>query len=106
MFRDNVDYDVIAFVVMPNHVHLLIKPSGDKTLSDIIQSIKRFSSLQINRKLAREGRVWQKEYFDRIVRSSEQLKHYVSYIITNPNPLNAGEYTVYVSEKYRAGVWG
>lgn len=97
MYKDTVNYNVIAFVIMPNHVHLLIQPSGPGTLSTILHSIKRFSSLQINKLLNRTGSLWMSESFDRIVRSAGQLKHYVEYIKENPRNLKPTDYTLYIN---------
>ena len=96
MFYDNECYEVIAYVIMPNHIHLLIKMIGDNSLSPLIQSIKQFSARQINIMLNRTGRVWMKRYFDRIVRSGRNLNYYINYIKENPKFIKTGEYSLYV----------
>jgi ATP-dependent Clp protease ATP-binding subunit ClpA len=77
-------YRLIDFVVMPNHVHVLVTPQGERTLSEIIQEWKSISSHRINKALERKGEFWQKEYFDHIVRSAEQLEKFRRYIQQNP----------------------
>ena len=62
------DYTLHAWVVMPNHVHALLTPSTGETLSGIIHSWKSFTAHQMGRN-KRLGRVWQDEYFDRIMRN-------------------------------------
>lgn len=93
---DGIQYDTLAFVIMPNHVHLLTRPIATHNLSSIIQSIKRISSISINRLYNRHGSLWMKNYFDRIVRSHEHLKHCYHYIINNPKHLPEAEYFLYI----------
>ena len=94
--RDGIDYNVIAYVIMPNHVHMLIQPYENITLSKILHSIKGLSALRINSALKRAGKLWMSESFDRIVRSSDSLKHYIHYIQRNPERLAVGQYDLYL----------
>lgn len=72
------------FVVMPNHVHWLVKPESGSKLEDILRSIKQFSANQINRIVGRSGSVWQKESYDHLVRDREELTRIRGYIAANP----------------------
>jgi len=72
---DGVRYKLPAWVVMPNHVHVLLVPKPGYLLEDIMRSWKSFTSNQANRLLKRTGRFWQEEYFDRYIRHAE---HYWS----------------------------
>jgi ATP-dependent Clp protease ATP-binding subunit ClpA len=81
---DGVKYRLKEFVVMPNHVHALVTPLGKNTLSDAVQEWKSVSAHRLNKALGRKGEFWQKEYFDHIVRSAEQLEKFRSYIQRNP----------------------
>ena len=81
---DGVKYRLKDFVVMPNHVHVLVTPLGEHTLSDAVQEWKSVSAHRINKALGRKGEFWQKEYFDHIVRSAEQLAKFRRYIQNNP----------------------
>jgi REP element-mobilizing transposase RayT len=83
-FFDGQRYQLIAHVVMPNHVHLLLQPSDDHTLSKILHSIKSYTAHEINKRLNRDGELWQEESYDRIVRSPEELSHFCEYIRRNP----------------------
>ncbi|NQT14194.1 MAG: transposase [Planctomycetes bacterium] len=76
------------YVIMPNHVHVLVRPRPGEDLSRILHSWKSFTANAINRLLHRTGRVWQEESFDHIVRGDEELRHYERYILENPR--NAG----------------
>jgi REP element-mobilizing transposase RayT len=76
-------------VVMPDHVHMIVTPlkddqGGTYGLAEIMQGIKGASARSINKALGREGKVWQKEYFDRILRSYEHAQSKVQYICENP----------------------
>jgi len=79
-----------AFTIMPNHVHwvfqLFEKDTEGKPvyLQDILQSIKRFSSNQINKAENREGTLWQKESFDTTIRDEKHLYYAIRYTLQNP----------------------
>ena len=77
-----------ALVVMPNHVHVILKPVHGWTLPKVEHSWKSFTAHAVNQALARTGTFWMEESFDRIVRSVEQLGYYQRYI--RENPTNAG----------------
>jgi RecG-like helicase/REP element-mobilizing transposase RayT len=87
-------YEMFAACVMPDHMHLLIQPwpkkddDTEKTafweLSELLNSIKSFSAHNINELEKRSGPVWQKERFDRYVRSDRDLQEKFYYILRNP----------------------
>ena len=81
---DGDRYDLLAWSVMPNHVHVLITPRVGHELEKIIHSWKTHSATQANRMQGKSGTFWQEEYYDHIVRDGEDLKHQVSYIVANP----------------------
>ena len=87
-------YHLREWVVMPNHVHVIVTPIGDHELSDILHSWKSFTAKAINKLLQRTGTFWQKESFDHIVRSPESLDRIVLYILQNPSVLSKGMYTL------------
>ncbi len=75
--------DRCAFVVMPNHVHLLMTPLVD--VSGTMQSLKRFTARECNRVLGLTGHTfWQSESYDRLVRDGTEFQRIVRYIETNP----------------------
>src|SRR2546423_401713 len=81
---DAVRYRLSAWVVMPNHVHLLATPCHAHKLSRIMHSIKSYTALEANRQLNRQGRFWMKESFDRRIRNAEHFAAAVAYIENNP----------------------
>ena len=76
-------YDLESFIVMPNHVHVLIQMREDYSLRKQFREIQRFSARKINRILGRSGSLWQGEPFDHIVRNSSQLEYLHGYIRDN-----------------------
>ncbi len=72
------------FVVMPNHVHCLVRPGMGFSLPKLLHSWKSFTAHQINTLLKHEGKLWQDESFDHIVRNETQLHRFTRYILENP----------------------
>jgi hypothetical protein len=73
-----------SFVVMPNHVHVLVRPVMEHKLSDILHSWKSFTANEANKLLGRSGQFWQDESFDHIVRDEHQVERFQHYIHENP----------------------
>lgn len=105
LFFDKVKYEVWAFVIMPNHVHMLIRPLDNTTIANCMHSIKSYSAKMINKRLNRTGKIWFKENFDRIVRSHDHLRHCLNYIIDNPRFLSKSEYELYVNPDSWSDPW-
>jgi alanyl-tRNA synthetase len=97
-------YNLYAACVMPDHVHILIEPQikeddakGDPiffSLTEILHTIKSFTAHQINELQKTTGRIWEKESFDRLVRSERDLQEKFQYITRNPRDsgiIQAGE---------------
>ena len=78
-------YDLSAWVVMPNHVHVVVWPYPGHTLSDILHSWKSYTSKEANKLLHREGeRFWQRESFDHWIRDDAERSRIVAYVENNP----------------------
>lgn len=77
-------YFTSCFVVMPNHIHVVMQPINGHELEDCVQRIKQFVAMRVNKALQREGALWQEESFDRIIRDEEHLWNVVQYIGQNP----------------------
>jgi REP element-mobilizing transposase RayT len=80
----NQRYLTFAYVIMPNHVHLVIKPFEKFELEHILDSIKGFVSRKVNQRLNRHGQLWEEESYDRIIRDEEHLFRVIQYIGRNP----------------------
>jgi REP element-mobilizing transposase RayT len=81
---DGVRYWMLAWCVMPNHVHVVFQPSEQHGLAKILHTWKSFTSVEINRQLSRSGPLWQKEYYDHLIRDATQLKRAIRYTVENP----------------------
>lgn len=80
-----VQYRLEEWVIMPNHVHLLIWPMPNHTLSETLRSRKRHTARQANLMLGRTGETfWQPESFDHWVRNDEEKARFRRYIRNNP----------------------
>jgi REP element-mobilizing transposase RayT len=88
LFHGGTKYKLVAWVVMPNHAHMLCTPRVEHSLADIMHSVKSFTSSEANKILNRSGRFWQKEYFDRYIRNATQFARTVAYIESNPVKAN------------------
>ena len=93
-------YELYAACVMPDHVHLLLEPQikGDEngktlfwSLSEILHGIKSSTAHRINKARAKTGSVWEKESFDRLIRSETDLQEKFAYICRNPWDSNVAE---------------
>jgi len=84
LYGDGSDYALAAWCIMPTHVHVLVEPLGEATLPAIVQRWKSYTAHAVNKALGRKGALWQREYFDRFMRSSQQLAWTIAYIENNP----------------------
>ena len=81
---DGARYDLQAFVVMPNHVHVLLTQRPGARLAEIVQGWKGWSAKAINRERGTAGSVWQRDYFDRFMRDDRHAAATLAYIENNP----------------------
>jgi putative DNA methylase len=81
---DGERYRLLAWVVMPNHVHAMIEQVSGYRLSDIIHTWKSYTANVINRRSERRGRLWAPDYFDRPVRDADHYANARYYIENNP----------------------
>ena len=81
--HDGIKYRLLAWVVMPNHIHALIEV-WQVPMGKILQSWKGYTSRQANKILSRQGTFWEDDYFDRYIRDEEHLRRAVRYIENNP----------------------
>jgi REP element-mobilizing transposase RayT len=89
---------------MPNHVHLLASLDDETSLAEKVKIWKGVSANRINQIARREGDLWQKNYFDRIIRDHGHFIRVARYIRTNPEKgmVKQGEFLLWESEQVRA----
>ena len=85
---DGQRYKLLHWVIMSNHIHLLLKATAGFTLASIMHSMKSYTSNQANKVLGTSGRFWSVEYFDRYIRNAAHYSKTVAYI--HENPVKAG----------------
>jgi REP element-mobilizing transposase RayT len=82
---DGEEYRLESWVVMPNHVHLVLWPIPNFTLSEILKSRKRHTARQANLLLGRTGQTfWQPESYDHWIRNDGEKARILNYIRMNP----------------------
>ena len=85
LFGDQQRYRLLAWVIMPNHVHALIEQKENWPLSKIVQSWKRHSSRQMHKlDSSTINPLWQRDYWDRFIRNEAHFYSAKSYIEANP----------------------
>ena len=87
-FFEGQRYELRAWVVMPNHVHVVVRPMPPVNLSEVLHSWKSYTSSEANKRLKRTGKpFWQEESYDHLVREDEDMARCCQY--TTMNPVNA-----------------
>ncbi|HEX4961909.1 MAG TPA: transposase [Thermoanaerobaculia bacterium] len=81
---DDQRYHLIAWCIMPNHVHGLIEMQENWTLGSIVHSWKSYTAHRANQILRRSGEFWFREYHDRFIRDDAHFARAVRYIEHNP----------------------
>jgi REP element-mobilizing transposase RayT len=106
---DGIRYELGCYVVMPNHVHLVIRPTrGDAdALEKILQSWKRYSAQKINCVLGVNGPFWQEESYDRIIRDEDHLARAIQYVGDNPTKagLAEGQFHQWIRPEWEQAGW-
>ena len=81
---DGERYVLVAYCIMPNHVHVIVELAEGWSLSDIMHSWRSFSANKANRILNRTGQFWMAEYFDRYIRDENHFTNALEYLLMNP----------------------
>ena len=88
-------YELFAFCIMPNHVHLMIRPliKNEKPfpLQQIMYDHKHFTAIEANKLLKRKGNFWQDEHYDHYIRNENEFFNILNYIYLNPVKANLVE---------------
>jgi len=102
-YNDGKLYDLYLAIIMPNHVHIVIKPliSSNKpiSLSKIMKEHKSFTANECNKILHRSGQFWHHENYDHYIRDNEDYERIKDYILNNP--VKAGLIDHYNNWKYK-----
>ncbi len=85
---DGERYHLVAWSIMPNHVHALVETMEGSPLPQVIHSWKSYTAQMANHIIGRSGTFWQREYFDRFIRDDNHYANAVNYI--EENPVKAG----------------
>ena len=75
---------ILAYAIMPDHLHLLVAPRDENDVSTVMHSIKSFSASQIQRQSGIKGAIWQSSFLDRLIWGDEHLAKAIEYIEHNP----------------------
>ncbi|MEI8383245.1 MAG: transposase [Planctomycetota bacterium] len=81
---DGTRYDLFAWCVIPNHVHVVVRPRPEHSLESILHSWKSFTSRKIGQIVGKTGTIWQSEYYDHLIRDEDDLFHAMEYVLNNP----------------------
>ncbi|MHB8542016.1 MAG: transposase [Candidatus Acidiferrales bacterium] len=90
---DGARYRLAAWCVMPNHVHVIFQPLNGHKLADILHTWKSYSAKSVNRQLGLSGRLWQREYYDRLIRDQRELACAIAYVAENPRKARLGNWS-------------
>lgn len=77
--KEKHPFKLFAFVVIPDHIHLLLQPQKSETISKIMLCLKRSSAFEIGR-----GPIWQPRFHDHIIRNEDDFENHFEYIRYNP----------------------
>lgn len=80
--KDKELYGLMAFAIMPNHVHMLFRPN--RGLDSVMKTIKGGSAHMVNSILGRSGKTWAPDYYDKLVRDEKHFHTVYDYIRNNP----------------------
>ena len=94
-YRDGKKYILNAYTIMPNHVHMVFYVERNDVslgritdssyiVTDILQSLKRYTAMKCNRILNRTGQFWQRESYDHVIRNKQEMVRIIKYVLNNP----------------------
>jgi REP element-mobilizing transposase RayT len=83
-YWDGKRYRLVAWCVMPNHVHVVCRFLPGQELAAVLKSWKSYTARRANGILGRSGAFWQREYYDRLIRNEDEFDRAVQYVVSNP----------------------
>ena len=81
--REKKQIELYCYCLMPDHLHLLLSPYVGIDIPEVIQQFKTFTT-HLSWKFGYEGKLWQRSYYDHIIRREEDLLKTCEYILSNP----------------------
>jgi len=82
--KERLGFLVSGYALLPDHIHLIIKPGESANISRIMATIKALCAKAINARLNTTGKVWQHQFMDHIIRTSKDYQRHIEYIHRNP----------------------
>jgi putative transposase len=86
--RGELGFLLLSYVVMPDHVHLMVVPGPSAGLAKTMQYVKGRFARRLNARSSSQGNVWQPRYYERAIRDEASLRQAIEYI--EENPVKAG----------------
>lgn len=102
-YRKKFGYSLHGYVIMPNHVHLLLTVGRTGTISEIMRDWKHRIAFEINRQMALSGRIWQRDFWEHSIRNVADFRQKLNYI--HMNPVRAGFVVVPEDWPYSSAAW-
>jgi putative transposase len=87
-YRRKYEFQLHGYVIMPDHLHLLLSLKENRDISKIMHDFKSNTDRELNKVLKRNGAFWQEGFYDHILRDERDFRKRIDYI--HKNPLNAG----------------
>jgi len=110
--QEKAGFELIAWVILPEHFHLLINPE-EQIISNIMQRIKLSFSVEYSKKHPHVNRIWQRSFWDHIIRDEDDFYRHLNYIHLNPvkhglvkNPFEYPHSSIMKFKDYYADGWG
>lgn len=83
-FWDGKRYRLVAWCIMPNHVHVVCRFLPGQKLGVVLRGWKSYTARRANVILGRDGAFWQREYYDPLIRNEDEFERAVRYVVSNP----------------------
>jgi REP element-mobilizing transposase RayT len=77
-------YRLLAWCIMPNHVHVVVRLFPGKELATVVKAWKNFSAKAAKHALGRKGRFWPRDYYERLIRNGDEFGRAIRYVVENP----------------------
>jgi len=90
--KDHHIAHVCGFVIMPNHYHTVLGLADDKTLSQTVESVSKYTARRINRILGQIGKFWEEGFYDHCIREQRDYDDILEYMHGNPARNGLTEY--------------